>query len=93
LSYLVREKTSIDAIIELLESGVDQSSIKWVISQDVWFLIRDKYWSENQSFHKAFSSLFKTLYDKKSVQDCFLEYEKDGIFGRLDPHGIFPETF
>jgi len=85
-------KTSADAIIELLESGVDQSSIKWVISQDVWFFIREKLWQENEFHFKMANRILKPFLTKNSVKDVFLHLEKKGVIGRLDVES-FPEVF
>ncbi len=86
-------KTSSDAIIKLLESGVNQSSITWVVSQDVWFLLRDRLFFRNSTY-KGSSRLAKSILKKNSTKDIFLDWERKGLIARLDhPDGSFPTVF
>jgi len=43
-------KTGSDAITYLLRNGgVDQSAITWIISRDVWYIIRDGLWGSYET--------------------------------------------
>jgi len=76
-------KTGTDAIINLLDQqGIDESQITWVISRDVWYFLRDAM----EDFYKMSGTFFK-MANEKSVKDCYLTFEKDGMMGRLDPTG------
>jgi hypothetical protein len=84
-------KTGTDAVVELLKSGVDQSCIKWIISRDMWFLLRDNLYTKN--YYRSIGKLIQPITTAASMKDTFLEWEKEGIVGRLDPKGQFPKLF
>jgi len=82
-------KTGTDAILYLLENGVDQGAITWIISRDIWYFIRDglipnpipgkKYWKY------ILDGLFSPLMESPSAKEFFLNAEKTGSVGRIDP--------
>jgi hypothetical protein len=46
-------KTGSDAITYLLRNGgVDQSAITWIISRDVWYIIRDGLWGSYETYRR-----------------------------------------
>jgi len=75
-------KTSLDAVIELLRSGVDQSKIKWIISQDVWFFIRDTT-QVTKHHYRVGNEFLKPMAREKTAKDLFLQWEAAGLIGRL----------
>ena len=87
-------KSGIDAVLELLRRDVDQSCIKWVISRDFWFLLRDGMYANNAALENT-DRLFLPLLEESttSMKQVFLAMEKEGIWGRLDPNGPFPPVF
>ncbi len=85
-------KTGSDAIVKLLRMGVHPSSIKWIISQDVWYLIRDSLFA-GKNHYKTGERFLNPMLKKDSMKEVFLEYEKIGIMGRLDPTLPFPTVF
>jgi len=85
-------KTGIDAVLELLKKGVDQSHIKWVISRDVYFLIRDEAFKDNFSYEAA-ANFIAPFLEAKTSKDAMLGLEKRGIVARLIPDGPYPEVF
>jgi len=85
-------KTAADAIIHLLTNGIDQSKITWIISRDVWFLLRDNVFKGD--FFKAAVNFIKPLSEANSIKNVFLTYEEKGIIGRLQPKcPSLPEVF
>jgi hypothetical protein len=83
-------KSGVDAITHLLfHEGIDQSQITWIVSRDVWYMLRDFL----QDYFRAFNTFGKTLTSAKSVEDWFLNLEEDGAFGRIDPNRPCPEVF
>ncbi len=82
-------KTGTDAVVELLKNGVDQSQIKWIVSRDVWYILRDG----SKDFYKGFSPMSNAMLEAKSLKDFYLGAEKWNLVGRLDPIGPFPEVF
>jgi len=85
-------KTGTDAIIHLLDQqGIDESQITWVVSRDVWYFLRDAM----EDFYGGFD-IFQKMATAKSMKECYLTFEKDGLVGRLDPTGNttnVPEVF
>jgi len=77
-------KTSLDAIIQLLNNGVDQSFIKWVISRDVWYFIRDKVYPKGKTHYENLSTVSDTLLAANSAKDFLLKMESIGKVARLD---------
>jgi len=86
-------KTGSDAITYLLRNGVDPSDITWIISRDVWYLVRDGLWRGYSSYRKDSVKLVDPLVKCKTLREVMLQYEKDGIMARIDTNGSFPEVF
>ena len=85
-------KTGSDAITYLLHNGIDQSAITWITSRDVWYFIRDGLWGEYEHHRKDSVRLIDPLVKCKTLREAFLQYEKDGIMGRIDTNS-FPKVF
>merc|ERR1712238_492983 len=77
-------KTSLDAIIQLLNNGIDQSFIKWVISRDVWYFIRDQIYPKEKTHYENLSIVLDTLLAATSAKDFLLQMESLGKVARLD---------
>ena len=76
-------KTGIDAVLHLLRRGVDQRHVTWIISQDVWILLRDQLFA-GKTMLPAKRDLTNVLLRHDSVLGAFKELETAGYFGRLD---------
>ena len=83
-------KTGADAIIHLLRNGVDQSDITWIVSRDVFFLVRDGYIKPGLNYWQNISRFLKPLVSASSLMETILEFEKDGIVARLDTDNLRP---
>eukprot|EP00531_Pseudo-nitzschia_arenysensis_P004517 CAMPEP_0116133362 /NCGR_PEP_ID=MMETSP0329-20121206/10063_1 /TAXON_ID=697910 /ORGANISM="Pseudo-nitzschia arenysensis, Strain B593" /LENGTH=503 /DNA_ID=CAMNT_0003627983 /DNA_START=156 /DNA_END=1667 /DNA_ORIENTATION=+ len=81
-------KTGVDAVIHLLDSGVDQSQIQWIVPRDVWYFIREGF----RDFFASFDVFGKAILTAKSVEEYVLTLEKHEFFGRLDPSRPFPKV-
>jgi len=79
-------KTGIDAVLHLLDSGVDSDNITWIISKDCWFANRDPVMSENCG--TAITQLVKDQVEcfmtSETVTELYHKLEKKGIVMRLD---------
>ena len=64
-------KTGTDAIVELLKNGVDQSQIKWIVSRDVWYFLRDAF----KDFYKFSSPFWNEMLDATSIKAFYLGAE------------------
>lgn len=84
-------KTGVDAVIELLSKGVDQSQIQWIISRDVWYFILEEIYKNNNSFIDTVKFM-RCFLEGATLRDTFLAVEKIGFVARLDPDGPFPEV-
>jgi len=82
-------KTGVDAVANLLDRGIDQSQITWIVSRDIWFMVLDSF----ADLYDSMPTFANKMLTADSVKDCFLSFEKDGLFCRLDPNGPFPEVF
>ena len=75
-------KTGLDAILYLLDKGVNRDKIHWVISNDCWFLNRSYFVPDKiAGFMKELSG---SILIKKDMNDACASLEKKGIFTRLD---------
>jgi len=79
-------KTGIDAVLHLLDSGVDSDNITWIISKDCWFSNRDPVMSEKCG--TAITQLVKDQVEcfmtSETVTELYHNLEKKGIVMRLD---------
>jgi len=73
-------KTGADAVVQLLRMGVDQSHITWIVSRDVWYLLRDGL----ADFWRSINLMLSPMVKEESVKDVFLNLERCGIAGRLE---------
>ena len=76
-------KTGIDAVLHLLRRGVDQRHVTWIISQDVWFVLRDMI-IQGETALPGKVDITNALLRHDSVLGAFKELEEAGFFGRLD---------
>jgi len=85
-------KTGSDAVVELLKKGIVQSNITWIISRDVWYILRDGLFGDANYWKNAYKWMNPIIHGA-SVKDIFLALEKSDCVGRLHPHGKFPMIF
>lgn len=81
-------KTGVDAIMHLLDNGINPSQIQWVIPRDVWYFLREAYLDHLASFNIFGNGILKA----KSVEEYILTLEKNNYFGRLDRSRPFPKV-
>ena len=88
-------KSGMDSIVYLLDNLVDKSHITWIISRDVWFFIRDNlYPNRGASKWKDKKKFINPCFDYDNATDIFLEIERHGIMGRLQPSSPdIPQVF
>lgn len=80
-------KTGVDAIMNLLRNGVDQSLIRWIVPRDVWYFLRDNF----TDFYGSFGTFADDMLKANSVEEYFLRTENI-VFGRLDPSRPLPKV-
>mmetsp|Transcript_8464 Transcript_8464/g.10702 ORF Transcript_8464/g.10702 Transcript_8464/m.10702 type:complete len:367 (-) Transcript_8464:166-1266(-) len=93
-------KTGIDAIVHLLQNNIDPDCISWIISRDVWYIIRDKNFPtsdidcQSGVYYKWITkSLLDPFFKADSIIDYYVNMEKHGSFARLDPNLPYPKVF
>ncbi|MCH2045386.1 MAG: hypothetical protein MK212_14815 [Saprospiraceae bacterium] len=75
-------KTGIDAILYLLNMGVDPQKIMWVISRDAWLIKRDLLYPDQLC--SAMANQLEVLKTANSIDDLMFGLEKVGYQMRLD---------
>jgi hypothetical protein len=79
-------KTAIDAIVFLLEAGVDAERIRWIVPNDAWLWLRDKV--QPGLALAEFMRHLDSLIQAKNLDDVFLQLERRGSLCRLDPEKL-----
>ena len=82
-------KTGADAVVHLIrDGGVDPSRITWIVSRDAWYILRDSH----EDCLPTVDRYLEPMVRCGSVHDVYLDWEANGIVGRLDK-SILPEVF
>lgn len=88
-------KTGIDAILWLLENGVNPDMIQWIVSRDAWLLDRQNTQSTQEFFNDVMgtqAAQMESIANAVSIDDMFLKLEASGYFVRLDEN-VMPTMF
>ena len=88
-------KTGIDALLWLLEMGVQPGKIQWVVSRDAWLLDRKNTQPTPEFFTStmgAQAAQFESIATAESAKDMFDKLEASGYFVRIDKN-TRPEMF
>ena len=81
-------KTGIDTVLHLLERGVPQGMIRWVVSRDGWMLSREATQNRPECFAQTIgvqAAAFEAMAKATDREDMFTRLEACGYFVRLDP--------
>ncbi|THD03316.1 hypothetical protein B1810_09955 [Panacagrimonas perspica] len=79
-------KTAIDAIVFLLDAGVDPERIRWIVPNDAWLWLRDKV--QPGLALAEFMRHLDSLIQAKNLDDVFLQLERSGSLCRVDPERL-----
>ena len=75
-------KTGLDALLYLLDQGVQPASLRWVVSNDCWYLNRDALGKDGGvGGPKACQGVIEA----KNLQEIYKNYEQLGLVMRVDP--------
>ena len=88
-------KTAMDAVLWLLENGVDPDAITWIMSRDGWFIPREATQPDEAHFLDVFSTQaaqFEACAAATNLDDLFDRLEAGGVLIRLDP-AVQPSMF
>lgn len=83
-------KTAIDAILFLLDSGVDPDRLSWIIPSDSWLWNRDRIRPGIVS--KAVMEMIDSAVIASDVDQIFLNMENNGSLFRLDEN-VLPDKW
>jgi len=77
-------KTALDAILFMLERGVEPDRICWIISNDCWYFCREAFMKDQGSHFMK--ELFDSVLEESmtSPDQCLLDLEQRGLLMRLD---------
>lgn len=84
-------KTATDAVLFLHQSGVPVESITWVVSRDVWYMIRDSFNADK--LMPTFTTYVNAALAAEDVPDFFDRLEREELVGRIDAAAAHPTVF
>lgn len=83
-------KTGIDAVLFLLEKGVNVQQIYWIIPNDSWFLDRAEIQPGRAT--QYYAAPFKHILQSSTLDDLFIAKERDTLVLRLDTN-VWPTKY
>lgn len=88
-------KTGIDAVLFLLEKGVDPDHITWIMPRDAWLIDRENTQPTEEFFSRSIgaqANQMEAIVNSTSVNDMFEKLEQSGVFLRIDVT-VWPKMF
>ena len=76
-------KTGMDAVLLLLERGVKQESIRWIMPNDAWLLDRANIFPEG--LLNTLGNQLRLTAIAASLEDLLISLEAEGMLLRIDP--------
>jgi hypothetical protein len=76
-------KTGMDAVLLLLDRGVKQEAIRWIMPNDAWLLDRANIFPEG--LLNTLGTQMRLSATAKSLEDLLIALETEGMLLRLDP--------
>ena len=74
-------KTGLDALLYLLDQGVRSESLRWIVSNDCWYLNRDAIPREGGF---AGPKACQAVMEANNLKEIYKNYEQVGLFMRVD---------
>jgi hypothetical protein len=84
-------KTGIDAVLHLLNQGVDPSCIRWIVSRDVWYLNREMFTPKKLVDYSVI--ITQRLAEDDDPRTVFPLLLEDEILMKFATADKFPEVF
>jgi hypothetical protein len=78
-------KTATDAIVWLIENGVDPDAVCWVRPRDPWMFNRSVVQPDPVIYAGMVADILEAAHDAVSPDDLFLRMEETGVMLRIDP--------
>jgi NAD(P)-binding Rossmann-like domain len=83
-------KTGMDAVLYLLERGVDPDRVTWIVSNDSWFLNRKALMPKKLA--DDMPAQLRCIAESDSLEEVLLRLEAEGRLLRLDPD-VWPTKY
>lgn len=80
-------KTAIDAVLFLLDRGVDADRIEWIVPNDAWLWVREKV--QPGLAAREFLTQLEAMAAAGDIDDLYLRLEANGSVARID-RGLLP---
>ncbi|MCH2172475.1 NAD(P)/FAD-dependent oxidoreductase [Myxococcota bacterium] len=84
-------KTGMDAVLFLLDRGIDPDRVTWIVSNDAWLLNRAHIQPGRMS-RDGLGSNMESFRDAETVDELFVSLESRGRILRLD-EGVWPTRY
>jgi NAD(P)-binding Rossmann-like domain len=81
-------KTAMDAVVWLLQQGVEPAAVRWIVPRDSWLIDRALVQPAPEFFIETFGSVvaqLQAVVDASSMADLYHRLEAAGQLLRLDP--------
>jgi len=87
-------KTGIDAVLYLLDHGMNPDKISWVIPNDAWFFERDAFRYDGGNLAEVAVRMIDSVLDEscETPTEVMLKLEENGILMRLDKN-VLPTRY
>ncbi|WP_164115276.1 NAD(P)/FAD-dependent oxidoreductase [Sphingorhabdus sp. Alg239-R122] len=88
-------KTGIDAVLWMLETGIDPDKITWIMPRDAWLINRANTQPSMAFFENtmgAQAAQFESIANAENMDDMFDRLEESGYFLRIDTD-VRPKMF
>jgi len=88
-------KTGIDAVLFLLEQGVNPDHITWIMPRDAWLIDRQNTQPTDEFFIESIgnqANQAEAIAESTSIHDMFERLESSGVFLRID-RNVQPAMF
>jgi len=88
-------KTGIDAVLFLLEKGVNPDDITWIMPRDAWLLDRQNAQPTEEFFTSSLgaqANQVEAIVNSTSIDNMFENLETAGVFLRIDS-AVWPQMF
>jgi hypothetical protein len=88
-------KTGMDSCLWLIQNGVPQSRVRWIMPRDAWFLNRANLQPGVDYFERTIGSAidqFEAITEATSISDLFARLEERNLLMRIDK-AVEPTTY
>lgn len=76
-------KTGLDALLFLLDQNISPDRIHWIVSNDCWYWVRDRF-VDKSGFFGMLKDQYKGVMDASSIEEIYKNYGKLNIFMKFD---------